>query len=212
MAKLDAVSQAVDLSAFTGHLKRLFREGNGRHTGAMAREIHRVGTDAAANFQHTFVLPAGELRETRDVRLDEIFSPLYFVKKLPAAGRLGRVANIARPAVPVILDLLDGHLVEGLCAHAVLFYLHVPGAEMVGSFVCGAWGTPINLSAPPASGGPFAAQCLPVQCAASCPGGARSRFPHCASAARARLETDCAPSRARKSPRAREPCACRVGK
>jgi hypothetical protein len=28
------------------------------------------------------------------------------------------VANIARPAVPVILDFLDRHLFEGLCAHA----------------------------------------------------------------------------------------------
>src|ERR1700681_3355354 len=157
MAKLDAVSQAIDPGAFTGHLKRLFREVHGRHTGAMAREIHRVGADAAANFQHTFVLPAWELRKTRDVRLDEIFSPLHFVKKLPAAGWLGRVANIARPAVPVVLYLLDGHLLEGLCAHAASFYLHVPDAEMVGAIVCGAWGTPINLSAPPASGGPFAA-------------------------------------------------------
>jgi hypothetical protein len=89
----------------------------------VAGEIHGVRADAAANFEDALVLPSWEFGEARDVRLHKIFSALDFVKILTAAGRLGRVANIARPAVPVILDLLDRHLFKRLCGQRSSFGL-----------------------------------------------------------------------------------------
>ena len=110
MEKPDAVRQAKDFGAFAGHFERLLRQVHGGYLRAIACEIHRIGADAAADFQNAFVPPAGKFGKLRDVRFDEIFSLLDFIKILAGSRRLGRVANIAWPAVPVIADLVDGDL------------------------------------------------------------------------------------------------------
>jgi hypothetical protein len=108
--ELDAIRETKNLGAFAGHLERLLGQIHGGDMSAVAGEIHRVRTDAAADFQNAFVPPAGKFGKPRDVRFDEIFSLLDFVKIFPGARRLGRMANVAWPAVPIIPDLLDGYL------------------------------------------------------------------------------------------------------
>src|SRR5712671_1242846 len=127
MIETDAVSQTKDFSALAGHLERFLGKVHGCHGSSLAREIYRVGADAAANFQHALVLPAREFCEPWDMWLDKIFSLLDLVKILPASRSLRGMADIARPAVPIFLDVVDGYLFECLCAHVAPLFLYSSG-------------------------------------------------------------------------------------
>ena len=97
-----------------------FGQIDGGDLGAVAREIHGVGTQATADFEHLFPAPALEIRELRDMRLHHVFTPLHFIEVLAGTHLFLRMAKIARPVIPVFFDRRQRHFFEKIdCAHAI---------------------------------------------------------------------------------------------
>jgi hypothetical protein len=49
-----------------------------------------------------------EICKAGDVRLDEILALLYFIKIFPGSDTSRRMPYIARPAIPVFFNILNG--------------------------------------------------------------------------------------------------------
>ena len=88
MKETDAVSQAIDLGALARDLERLLLNVHGCHRSAIAREVHRVRANAAANFEDTLASPALEFRKAEDMRLNEILARFDFIEVFPCADGL----------------------------------------------------------------------------------------------------------------------------
>ena len=101
----DPVADLHDLGALLGDPERLGREVDRRQLGACTGEVDRVGADAAADLEHTLAAPALEVREPRNVRLDEVLPRLDLVEVLARPDGLRRVPDVAGPRIPVALDV-----------------------------------------------------------------------------------------------------------
>jgi hypothetical protein len=85
-------------------LDALCRNIDGIHVGARAGEFQRIRPDPAANLKNALPVPALELSESGDVRLDEIFSLAYFSGPRLAADGPITMSDIARATVPELLN------------------------------------------------------------------------------------------------------------
>ena len=74
-------------------------------TGAGPHEIDGVGADPAADLQHPFARPSGELGKSRNVRLDHVFAGFDLVEVLPGPDRQPGMPDVARPAIPIGLNI-----------------------------------------------------------------------------------------------------------
>src|SRR5438552_19078146 len=79
----------------------------------MTCEIDRVGPNATPDFEDAFPAPTLELGEAGNVWLDEVLSPLDLIKVLARTDGFWRVANVARTAVPVVLDRANTYVARG---------------------------------------------------------------------------------------------------
>jgi hypothetical protein len=114
--ELDAVGHAHHLSALRRERERLAREVDRSQLRAGAREVNRVGADTAAHLEDALSVPAVEVREGRNVRLDEVLAGLDLVEVLARPDRLRRMADVAGTRVPVALHVRDG-LLERATTH-----------------------------------------------------------------------------------------------
>ena len=136
VAQVEVRLQPVDVEARLAELQALIGKVDDRDVRAGAREVDRIRADAAADLQHLLAAPAYEVRELRDVRLDEIFARLDLVEVFLAAHGAGRVADVAGAAVPVRADLVDDRgAVRGDChagqagVRAVSFHIAASAPE-----------------------------------------------------------------------------------
>ena len=87
LAKGDPVLKAKYLGTLAGYGERLLGEIHGRHLRPVAREVDGVRADSAADLQHPLAVPAREVGEAGDVRLDQILARLHLVEILPGTDR-----------------------------------------------------------------------------------------------------------------------------
>src|SRR5438270_11679864 len=103
--------QDVKLESPSGNGDTLSRELDNIQTGAISSEICGVCTNTATYFQDIFVAPSRKIGEAGNMRFYQIFPRFHLLKVFPRA-RLGRrVPQVARPFVPIFLNILYcGHL------------------------------------------------------------------------------------------------------
>ena len=109
-AKLDAIRQPEHFGALAGEGHGFIGEVDGGDLRAVAGEIDGVRANAAADLQNFFAAPAFEIRESRDMRLDEIFASFHFIEVFARADGLRGVADVTGTAVPIIADAVDLNL------------------------------------------------------------------------------------------------------
>ena len=95
------------LKPFPGDGHALGRELDHGKVSPPAYKIAGACANAASDLQHFFALPAFELRKTGNVRLDEILALFYFIKIFPGSDVACRMPYIARPTIPILLDILN---------------------------------------------------------------------------------------------------------
>src|SRR5262245_13683220 len=78
--KPDAILEAENPGALPRQLKRLVGEVDSGDECPSAREVDRIGPQATPDFEHAAILPARELSEGRNMRFDEVLSPLNLIE------------------------------------------------------------------------------------------------------------------------------------
>src|SRR5690349_4205451 len=97
VTKFEFSLQPVNLETLTREIEAGFRQFDASVVGPTTGEIDCCGSDTTADLKHALALPAIELRETRDMRLDKMLALFDLVEILTRADWFPRVANIARP-------------------------------------------------------------------------------------------------------------------
>src|SRR6188474_219326 len=151
-----AIGEPKQLDAPSGKRRRLLRQLDRGDARAGAGKADGIGADAAADLEHAAVLPARELRETGDVRLDEIFPALDLVEVLARAHGPWRVMEVAGTRVPEVADALDRHARERVAraglVHALSLYR--PMAFMKGALRRGLAALGVEVWRIPRTGAP----------------------------------------------------------
>src|SRR5437667_9141791 len=98
----------------------------------MPRQTGGARANPAPHFEDFLPAPVRELGENWDVRFHKILSRLDFVEVLPSAEGLGRVPDIARTPIPVILHLIDLNFLKSHSRFEVLS----SSAYHVGTALC----------------------------------------------------------------------------
>src|SRR5580704_7116687 len=101
----DSIRESENFRALPGHLERFLRQVDRGHLRARAREIDGVGADAASDLEYLLPAPFLEFRKTGDMRFHPVLAMLDLVEIFFGPRRFGRMADVARPGVPVILDI-----------------------------------------------------------------------------------------------------------
>src|SRR5207245_4767600 len=141
VAEAEVRLEPEDLEALLAQLEALLGKVDHRDVRAGPSEVDGVGADAAADLEHFLAAPELELSELRDVGLDEILASLDLIEILARADRVGRVADIAGPSVPVGANLVDdrggvdarGHF--GRQARARAASVHIPASAPARSWL-----------------------------------------------------------------------------
>src|SRR5205807_6654000 len=102
-AETNAVFQSEHGGALACQLHRFLRKVYRRDLRTCAGKIDRVRPDPAPDFQHFLAVPPRELRKSRYVIFHKVFSRLDLVEVFLRAHRRGRMPDIARTIVPIIL-------------------------------------------------------------------------------------------------------------
>jgi hypothetical protein len=110
----DTVAESIHLNAPARDVCGRVRQFDRCDSGSGAREVDRIGADAAPDLEHALAGPPGELGETGDVRFDEILALLDLIEVLARADRFRRVPDIAGPHVPIRADRVDRDIGERL--------------------------------------------------------------------------------------------------
>src|ERR1019366_7875453 len=105
-----AVFQPEDFGALAGGLERFLRQIDGRDLRPGPREVYWFGADSAPDFQHLLPVPTLEFGKSRDMRLHEVLARLHLVVVFASSHRLGGMADITRPRIPVCADRRDGRV------------------------------------------------------------------------------------------------------
>lgn len=109
----DAVFEAKDCGALARELHGLLQEVNGRDMRSRPGEVDGVGADTASDFQDALATPALELRKTRDVVFDKIFTRFHLVEIVPGTDGRGGMTKVAGARVPVVPNAADFNVGEG---------------------------------------------------------------------------------------------------
>src|SRR5262249_33362249 len=103
-----------DIETLPGDRGGFVRQFDRGDAGTRAREAHGIGTEAASDLEDPATVPPGEIRERRNVRLDEILAPLHLIEVIAGTNRLRRMADVARPRIPVVADPVNRYFCESL--------------------------------------------------------------------------------------------------
>src|SRR5260370_8583107 len=139
VAQVEIRLQPEDVEALPAELEAFHREVHHRDVGAGPGEVDRVRTDPAADLEHLLAAPALEFGELGDVWFDEVLAGFDLVEVLARSDRVGRVADVAGPPVPVGADLVDDRRAVSRARHAGQVRARAGSVHMPPSFLDRLW-------------------------------------------------------------------------